>query len=259
MTDGSPDGDPRNVAPRDVDRPTVLVPIRILEGESIPEGVPAMLANAHVVLLGYHEIPEQTAPGQAQLQFEDEARARLADLEALFEDAGATVEPRLVFTHGPQKTIDRQIYEHGAIAVLVPDAVPVVETVLVAVRGTVGVDRLARLVAGLFAGTDVTLRLLHVAAADETDEDAGTLLEGVRDHLEDLGVASEDIETNIERDEAPLDSIVAASEDADVVVMGETDPSIATFFFGLPADSVAERFPGPVLVVQRPRPEDFEA
>ncbi|MEF8775799.1 MAG: universal stress protein [Haloarculaceae archaeon] len=243
----------------DVDRPTVLVPVQVLEGESIPEGVPAMLANAHVVLLGYHEIPDQTAPGQAQMQFQDEARARLEDIESLLEDAGATVETRLVFTHGPQKTIDRQIYEHEALAVLVPDAVPEVETVLVAVRGAIGVDRIARLVAGLFAGTDVTVRLHHVAEADETDEDAETLLEGVRDRLETLGVAAETIETNVERDEAPLDSILEASEAADVIVMGETDPSLATFFFGLPANSVAERFPGPVLVVQRPRPDADDA
>ncbi|MFW6384989.1 MAG: universal stress protein, partial [Halodesulfurarchaeum sp.] len=46
------------------DRPNVLVPIRVLEGESIPEGVPELLANAHVVLLGYHVVPDQTAAGQ---------------------------------------------------------------------------------------------------------------------------------------------------------------------------------------------------
>ena len=241
------------------DRPTVLVPIRVLEGESLPEGVPDLLAAAHVVVLGYHVIPEQTAAGQAQLQFEEEARARLEDVEELFEDAGATVEPRLVFTHEAQKTIDRQIYEHGAVAVLVPDAVPEIETVLVPVRGTVGIDRLTRLVAGLFAGTGATLRLLHVAAPEETDEDADTMLDGVVDRLRDLGVDPGAIETRVTRDEPAMESILAASADTDVVVMGETDPSIATYFFGLPADKVAERFPGPVLVVQRPRPDETEA
>jgi len=52
------------------DRPAVLVPIRVLEGESIPEGVPELLADAHVVLLGYHVVPDQTATGQARMQFE---------------------------------------------------------------------------------------------------------------------------------------------------------------------------------------------
>ena len=63
------------------DRPSILVPIRVLEGESVPEGVPELLAHAHVVLLGYHVIPEQTAPGQARMQFEDRATERLDKYE----------------------------------------------------------------------------------------------------------------------------------------------------------------------------------
>ncbi len=59
------------------DRPSVLVPLRVLEGESVPEGVPDLLGDAHVVLLGYHVLPEQTAPGQARMQFEDRAMERL--------------------------------------------------------------------------------------------------------------------------------------------------------------------------------------
>lgn len=240
------------------DRPTVLVPVRVLSGESIPEGVPALLANAHVVLLGYHEIPEQTAPGQAQLQFEDRARERLADFEELFTAAGATVDPRLVFTQEPQKTINRQIYEHEAIAVLAPEAVPTVEEVLVPIRGAVGVDRIVQVVAGLFADTDATVVLFHHAGENETDEDAATFLAGVADSLAAAGVSETAIETRIERDGSPQDAIVAASESADVVVVGESDPTIATYVFGLPADQIADRFLGPVIVVQRALPDDAE-
>ena len=78
------------------DRPSVLVPIRVLEGESIPEGVPELLANAHVVLLGYHEIPEQTAPGQARMQFEERAQRKLESIRALpqVDDVFVHVDPR---------------------------------------------------------------------------------------------------------------------------------------------------------------------
>jgi nucleotide-binding universal stress UspA family protein len=236
------------------DRPTVLVPVRVLEGEAIPEGVPELLAHGHVILLGYHVIPEQTAPGQAQLQWEDQARERLGELEQLFLDEGATVEPRLVFTHNAQQTFDRQIHEHEAIAVLVPDAVVDLEEVLVPVRGTVGSDRLAQVVGGLFAETDVGVTLLHVADDEETDEDATTLLDAIASALVDLGVAESAIETRVERDVEPLDAIVEASQDADVVVMGESDPTLATYFFGMPATQVNEQFLGPVLVVQRALP-----
>ncbi|WP_115864602.1 universal stress protein [Halorussus litoreus] len=233
------------------DRPSILVPIRVLEGESIPEGVSELLANAHVVLLGYHVIPEQTAPGQARMQFEERATDRLEAYGSLFEQAGATVERRLVFTHDGQKTIDRTIAEHDCLAVLVPNATRPVEDVLVAVRGTVGVDRLARVVAGVFGETNASVTLYHVAEDEETDEDVGTLLDGLVDRLDDLGVDAPRIETRVERDTDTLDAITDASEVFDVVVMGETDPSLATFVFGMPADQVADRFLGPVLVVQR--------
>jgi nucleotide-binding universal stress UspA family protein len=236
------------------DRPTVLVPVRVLEGEAIPEGVPELLAHGHVILLGYHVIPEQTAPGQAKLQWEDQARERLEDLEQLFLDVGATVDPRLVFTHDAQQTFHRQIREHGAMAVLVPDAVLELEQVLVPVRGTVGSDRLAQVVAGLFGEAGLGVTLLHVADEEESDQDAETLLDAVASALVDLGVAESAIETRVERDVEPLDAIVEASQDADVVVMGESDPTLATYFFGMPATQVNEQFLGPVLVVQRALP-----
>jgi len=230
----------------------------VLEGESVPEGVPELLATAHVVLLGYHVVPDQTATGQAQMQFEDRATDRLDEYETIFEDAGATVERRLVFTHDGQKTIDRTITEHDCLAVLVPNATGPVEDVLVPVRGAVGIDRLARVVAGVFGERGALVTLYHVADADETDEDAGMVLDGMADRLADLGVDPSTIETRVERDRDPFDAIVDAADAFDAVVMGESDPSLATFVFGMPADQVADRFLGPVLVVQREPARDAE-
>ncbi|NLV15330.1 universal stress protein [Haloarcula argentinensis] len=235
------------------DRLSILVPIRVLEGESVPEGVPELLAHAHVVLLGYHVIPEQTAPGQARMQFEDRATERLDDYEEMFEDAGATVERRLVFTHNGQKTIDRMIAEHDCMAVLVPNATGPVEDVLVPVRGAIGVDRLARVVASVFGNMDADVTLYHVADEDTTDDDIQTLLGGMADRLAEFGMDPSTIETRIDRDQNPLDAIVDVADAFDTVVMGETDPSLATFVFGMPANQVANRFLGPVFVVQRER------
>lgn len=241
-------------------RPSILVPLRVLEGESIPEGIPELLAHAHVVLVGYHVVPGQTAPGQAQIQFEDRATERLDEYQTMFEAAGATVEQRLVFTHDGQKTIDRMVVEHECTAVLVPNATGPIEDALVAVSGSVGPDRLARVVAGVFGDTTATVTLYHVAAADATDDDAQTLLDDVTDRLTELGMDESAIETRIDRGEEPLDAIVEAAGAFDAVVMGESDPSVATVVFGMPADQVADRFLGPVFVVQRaPESDDPNA
>ena len=235
--------------------PTILVPIDVHGEASLPSGTAALLANAHVVLLGYHEIPEQTATEQAREQLGEPAMASLEGLAEALTDAGATVETRLVFTHEAATTVDRIIYEHDCLAVLVPNAVPRVENVLLTVRGLVGLDRNTALVAGLFAdrGTDVTV--FHGRDADEPMAEARGVVTETERELVDRGVEPDAIETVIEETDEPVAAIARQAADHDVVVMGETNPSVTTVVFGMPADRVAERFQGPVLVVQRPRPE----
>jgi hypothetical protein len=232
------------------DRPSILLPLRVLEGDSIPEGVPELLRNAHVVLLGYHVVPDQTATDQARDQFEDQASRRLDDFTAILEHAGATVDTQLVFTHDGQTTIDRVTDEHDCLAVLIPNATRPLENVLIAVRGIVGIDRFVRLVAGLFATVDVDVTLYHVAGADKTDADVETLLDGVAARLADEGIDADAIDIQISRDGTPQEQIVDASDDYDAIVMGESDPSVTTFLFGMAADQVAKQFLGPVFVIQ---------
>lgn len=233
----------------------ILVPVRVLEGESLPEGTAGLLESAHVVLLGYHVVPDQTAPDQMRIQFEDKAKERLAKLEEMLESAGATVETRLVFTNQGQKTIDRMIYEHDCLAVLDPNTVGSVESVLVPVRGTVGLGRIARVVSGLFADSDAEITLYHVTDEDESNEDAQMLLDGLVSRLIDGGIDRERITLTVRHGDDALTAIANTAEMFDVVVMGESDPSIATFVFGMSAEKVAEEFYGPVFIVQRERSE----
>ena len=238
------------------DRPTILVPLEVLEGESLPDGTSELLANAHVVLLGYHVIPEQTATEQAREQFGETAREKLREFADRLTTAGATTDIRLVFTHDEQTTINRIIYEHDCLAVLVPNSVETPESVLVAIRGRVGIDRNTQLVAGLFAGTDVDVTLYHILGPEGTNEDAETLLSGVETQLVERGMDPDQIGTLVEDTATPIDAIARLGKDHDAVVMGETDPTVTTFVFGMPSEQVAERFLGPVLVVQRERPAE---
>ena len=242
------------------ERPTVLVPLEVLEGDSIPTGTPKLLSNAHVVLLGYHVLPEQTATEQAREQFGEKAMSKLDGFADTLTEAGASVETRLVFTHDKQTTIDRLIYEYDSLAVLVPNSVEDLDSVLVAVRGTVGIGRNTRLVAGLFAGTDVDVTLYHILGEDELEDDAETLMNGVRSELVDRGMEPDAIDVLVETpsEQTAIDAIAELGETHDAVVMGETDPSVTTFVFGMPSEQVAERFLGPVLVVQRERPDAEE-
>ena len=238
------------------DRPTVLVPLQVLEGESIPEGVPRLLSGAHVIVLGYHVVPEQTATEQAREQFADRANERLEAFEAMFEEAGAVAESRLVFTHEAQTTLTRVLVEEECLVVLIPKATPPVEDVLVPVRGTVGRDRLVRVIVALFARSEATITLFHVPEGEAEDSEITTLLGGLEAELVEAGIDRSRIRTQVADATKPLRAIESAAEAADVVIMGESDPSVATYVFGLPEEQLAAQFLGPVLVVQRPPPEE---
>ena len=236
-------------------KPTVLVPVAVHGEASLPGGTAALLANARVVVAGYYEVPEQTATEQAREQFGESAKTTLHELAATLADVGATVETRLVFTHEAATTIDRIVYEHDCLAVLVANHVERVDDVLLAVRGLVGLEQNAALVAGLFADRGVDVTVYHGRDADEPAADARGVVTETEWALRERGMKASTIETVIEQTNEPVAAIARQAADHDVVVMGETNPSVTTVVFGMPADRVAERFEGPVLVVQRPRPE----
>ena len=52
--------------------------------------------------------------------------------------------------------------------------------------------------------------------------------------------------------------IVDTADDYDAIVMGESDPSVTTFLFGMTADQVANQFLGPVFVIQHEETDEEE-
>jgi nucleotide-binding universal stress UspA family protein len=237
------------------DRPRVLVPIRVLEGQTVPESLVVALADVDVVLLGYHVLPDQTPVGQARMEFEEQAQSKLADLAKAFEQAGAGVETRLVFTHEADKTVRRVAAETDSTAVLLPNPTSAVERILVAVRGAVPVERITALAAALAVDRDVELTLFHVGA-DEAAQDVGRqLLRAAADFLVDAGVDPEAIGQETVVTDAPIRAIAERAGDYDLVVMGESDPTLLERIFGAETEQVAALSVEPVLVVRRP-PEE---
>jgi nucleotide-binding universal stress UspA family protein len=233
--------------------PKVLVPVKVLEGQTVPEPLIEFLAPSDVVVLGYHVIPEQTATEQASMQFEDRAREAVADIAAGFEAAGRGVERRVAFTHDRDQTIARVAEEVGATAVLLPNPVGDVEDVLVAVRGAIDVDRLADLVATLLAEGDQRVTLWGLGNGT-ADFDAEAAVERARETLRDRGLAGTRVTAETTASDAPVRDVVERSGEFDVIVMGEGGPTLLSLLLGDAPERVAEETVAPVLVV-RPRPD----
>ena len=221
-----------------------LVPLAILEGESVSAGLTALLEPMNVTVLGYHVLPEQTTPDQARLQYEARATGALEDLAAEFGADEGTADYRLVFTHDRKQTFDRIAAETRSEAYAIPGATGPIDRLLVALTGDVAVERIVSFVAELIGEREIDVTLF--LATD--DEPAGRgLLEAAAVPLTSRGI---DVRTELAVDEPPLEALLEATTGHDAVVMGERAPSLLTLAFGEDAERVAAESVGPVLVVR---------
>lgn len=234
--------------------PRILVPVEVLEGQTLPEALVEFLSPSEVVVLGYHVVPEQTPTEQASMQFEARAREAVTDIAHAFEEAGRSVDTRVVFTHDRNKTIERVAEELGATAVLLSNPTGPVSDVLVPVRGAIDVDRLADLVATLLGDGEGQVTLWGLPA-DEDDTETLDRLDHAESTLLDRGLPNVQIFTESATVDSPIRAVVERSAEFDVVVMGEGEQTLGTYLLGETTERVADGAVAPVLVVRRRREE----
>ncbi|WP_302080036.1 universal stress protein [Salinibaculum rarum] len=234
--------------------PVVLVPVAVLEGQTVPETVVDFLAPARVVILGYHVLPDQTSTEQASLQFEDRAQQAVETIAETFRAAGGDPETRVVFTHDRDQTVDRVAADIGATATLLTNPTAEIRDVLVPLRGAVDQARLADLVATLLVDGEHSVTLWGIDT-DDPDFDAGAAVENVRNRLDRRGVLAEQVDFERSSEEAPLRAIVERSAEFDAIVMGAGEESLVTVLLGEDEERVADAAVAPVLVVHQ-RPEN---
>ncbi|MFA1609607.1 universal stress protein [Halobellus rubicundus] len=248
-----PDTQPDDLAIREP--PVVLLPLAVLEGQTVPEPLAAYLAPAEVIVLGYHVLPEQTPTEQASLQFEDRAREAVDDVAETFRGAGGDPETRVVFTHDRRQTIDRVADEVGATAVLIPNPTGAIEEVLVPIRGSIDDGRLADLIATLSTAGDARVTLWGVAT-EGSEFDPERAVERAAARLRDRGFDGARLATETSVTDAPLRDIVDRSAEVDVIAMREGAESIVGALLGDDAERVATGAVAPVLVLRDRPPVD---
>lgn len=222
----------------------VLVPIEILEGEIVPEGLLELLATTNVTILGYHELPEQTPPDQARQQFEERAVAALEDIAAGYTGSGR-IWTRLVFTHDTQQTIERVASEVEADAYVLTGAIDRADSLLVALTDDVAAERILGFVEALVGDRDVAVTLF---VANKKSEARREFLEASAESLRNAGI---DVSTKLVTAK-PFDGLLKAVPGHDAIVVGEAAPSLSSFILGDESERIAAASVGPVLVVRRP-------
>jgi nucleotide-binding universal stress UspA family protein len=227
----------------------VLVPFELPDATPVSPVLVETLAAMEAVVLGHYGLPEQTPPTAARDQFEADALAELDALAGPFRDAGVPVTTRLVFGKTRAKTVDRAAVEEDCDVVLTPGRAEAVDSVFVPLRGETNFDRILSFVAELLAATDASVTLFH--AGDESDRLPGEeILADATDRLVAAGVDPDRIDRRLSDGDAGR-SIVDLGAAHDLLVLGETEPSLRERILGTVPAQVTADTDDPAFVVRR--------
>lgn len=231
---------------------TILVNVELSDLTPIAPPLRAMMGSLKVILVGWYAVPEQTSPAQARDQFGDEAQAVLDRVAAAFRRAGTEVQTHVVFTADELDTIERISAEQDCDAVLIPNPVEHLGRILVPMRGLHNAPRIAHFVADLVQDGTTDVTLLHILEEDE-EKDAiqSDVLDEASRMMADEGIAAGLVRLRIEVSDAPGSAIIDIAKDYDVVVIGETEPSVREVIFGSVPELIAHEAAVPVMVVRR--------
>ena len=230
--------------------PTVLVPIDVSSTEAVDTELLEFLSPTRVVLLGWHPVPDQTATNQMRAQRGDEA---VAVIESIATDLPEEmdVETTVVFTHDRKQTIDRIAEQFGCDVLLVPDGAGHMERVFVPIRSDINLPKILPIASVLMQTDAASCTLFHATPEKREDTEAGdVLLQEAAESLVELGVDPEQINTNHVVSDRPIDKLVNIAQNHDLIIIGETEPSLVERILGDVPTRVIDESGRPVLVVR---------
>ena len=227
----------------------VLIPFELPDAEPLSPVLAETIAPLDVVALGHFGVPEQTPVDAARDQFEADASAELEDLVAPIEAAGSPVTTRLVFGKARDETVDRIALEEECDVILTPGVSESVDRILVPLRGEVNISRILSFVAELLAFNDASVTLFH--SGEESDRiDGEDLLNQATDRLIDEGVDPEFITRQLGDKDDAGQRIVELAADYDLLVIGETEPSLRERILGAIPIQITGDTDAPTFVVR---------
>lgn len=230
--------------------PTVLVPIDVSSTEAVDTELLEFLSPTRVVLLGWHPVPDQTATSHMQAERGEEAVAVIESIAADLPDE-MDVETTVVFTRDREQSIDRIAEKFDCDVLLVPDGAGRMERLFVPIRSDINLPKILPIVSVLLETDEVSCTLFHAATEEKEDPGAGdVLLRGAADSLVELGVDPEQIDTKHVVSENPVDELINTAQNHDVIIIGETEPSLVERILGHVPSRIIDESGRPVLVVR---------
>ncbi|ELZ19672.1 hypothetical protein C475_22044 [Halosimplex carlsbadense 2-9-1] len=229
---------------------TVLVPVDISGSYSLPVPVLELLSSVHVVVLGYYPVPSQAAPAQIKHQHEASARRQLEAVANHLSNHADAVTDILVFTHDRDESVDRIADTYDVDAILTPGEGASINRLLVPLRGDSNIENILSLVTALLNATNASATLFHSVDASDSDGHGEGILEAAVDNLAGRGIDRSRIDKQLSTDDDTVSDILTAEDGYDVLVIGESEPSLRDRILGRVPSRLLSNTPKPVFVVR---------
>jgi nucleotide-binding universal stress UspA family protein len=233
----------------------VLVTLELPDPETIPPAIIETFPSMDVVVLGHYSVPEQTPPSAARSQFEEEAQSKLKEISRPLEDAGMSAKTRLVFSRGLNRTIDQVATEEGCDVILTTGQVESIDRLFVPLRGEENFDRILSFARELLSVNNASVTLFHTN--EESDRRPGEeLLGDATDRLVEAGIDPDRIDRKLASEQDTGKSIIEIGSGYDVMILGETEPSLRERIFGNVPAKVTSNTEDPAFVVRNSETEE---
>jgi nucleotide-binding universal stress UspA family protein len=230
--------------------PTILVPVDASDVNALARPLVNLCRSVDVILLGYYPVPDQVAPAQLRQDHGSDATAALAEIADEFRASGIDVTDALVFTHDRKDTIDRVASEYGCDAVLTLGESEQIERALVPVRSDTNLERIVSFLADVMRTNDVSITFFHSVVEDSDPSLGESLVRGAVDRLDESGIDRERVDWQLSDEDSPHDEIVDLAREYDVLVLGETKPSLRERILGTVPTRVVDEVDKPSFIVR---------
>ncbi|MDX1745962.1 MAG: universal stress protein, partial [Halobacteriales archaeon] len=108
----------------------------------------------------------------------------------------------------------------------------------------------------LIRDTDIGVTLYHAADGEDAAVEARAMLRSAAEELERKGIYTDRISTRVVVTDTPIVTVGEAARDHDLVLVGESEPTLAAILFGEVHDRVASAVDRPVIVIRRAEHDD---
>jgi nucleotide-binding universal stress UspA family protein len=228
---------------------TILISVDVSAGSQPAESIVDLCRSVSVVLIGYY--PEQdVATTQIRQDRKSEAESTVENISETFSNSGVDILETLVFTYYRQDSVDYAAKKHACDAVLTLGTAEGIDRILVPIRGDTNLERIVGLLGDVMQGSDASVTFFHSVMENSDPTHGEFLVRGAADRLSQSEIDRDRIDWQLSDDESPEEEIIKLGEEYDLLVLGETKPSLRHRILGSVPNRIVDEVDTPAFIVR---------